>query len=86
MIIETKGVLFLKAEKKSFKKGEDPIEYVNATILDSENVAWDMSVATEIKEDVLELNPRTECDVTVELYKTKYEGKEAIKMRLQGIE
>jgi len=86
MIIETKGLLFLKAEKKSFKKGEDTIEYVNATILDSENVAWEMSVATEIKEKVLELDPRTECDVVIELYKTKFEGKEQVKLRLQDIE
>lgn len=86
MIVETKGVLFLKAEEKSFKKGDDTIRYVNATVLDSENVAWEMSVATELKDRVLDFEPRTECDVVVELYKTKFEGKENIKMRLQGIE
>lgn len=86
MIVETKGLLFLKAEEKSFKKGEDTIRYVNATLLDSDNEAWEMSVATEIKDQVLDFEPRTECNVVVELYKTKYEGKEQIKMRLQGIE
>jgi len=86
MYLETKGVLFLKAEEKSFKKGEDTIHYVNATVLDSENVAWEMSVATEIKDKVLDFEPRTECDVVIELYKTKFEGKEQVKLRLQGIE
>lgn len=86
MIVETKGVLFLKAEEKSFNKGEDTIRYVNATVLDSENVAWEMSVATELKDKVLNFEPRTECDVVVELYKTKFEGKEQVKLRLQDIE
>jgi len=85
MIIETKGMLFLKAEKKSFKKGEDTIEYVNASFLDAENEPWEMSVATEIKDKVLEVEERSICDVVIELYKTKFENKETVKLRLTDI-
>lgn len=86
MISETKNVLFLKAENKSFKKGVDTIEYMNATILDVNNVAWDMTVANEIKTKVDEIDPRTDCSIVIDLYKTKFEGKEQIKMRMLDIE
>lgn len=79
-------MLFLKAEKKSFKKGNDTLEYVNSTFLDENNIPWDMSVKRELQEEIFEIEPRTECTITIEMYKTKFEGKENIKLRLQGIE
>lgn len=86
MRITCEGVLFLEAEEKSFKKGEETINYVTARILDDENESWELSVERDLRLKVLSIENRSIVNVEIQAYKVKFEGKENTKLRLVGIE
>jgi len=83
MIATTQDMLFLKAENKEFKKGQETVHFTQATFLDAESIVWEMTVDQRLKEKVMGMEERTMLKkVAVELYKVKFDGKESIKMRL----